>query len=81
MNHDPPNNNELDKQMIRLEERMKTVNAENASAQERLKATLERFRTDAERRETEAAKRETRFVFYMIAIMSISLTIFGFVTS
>jgi len=53
--------------MARLGERMNTLQAN-------LAATLEGFRTDM-------AKRETRMVFYMIAIVSVGLTIFGFVTA
>ncbi len=56
--------------------------------QANLTATLEGFRTDAERRETDAARRETdatrreiRLVFYMAAIVTLGLTIFGFVTA
>jgi len=41
----PLDTQDLDKRLAVLEERMKTVNAENASAQERLNATLERFHT------------------------------------
>jgi len=37
---------------------MKTLNAENASAQERLNATLERFHTDMVDLKTENAKRD-----------------------
>ena len=58
MTHDPPDNNELDKRIIRLEERMKTMNAENTSAQERLNATLEGFRTDQAQLREDMAKRD-----------------------
>ena len=58
---------ELNERVARLEERMNTIQAN-------LTATLEGFRTDM-------AKRETRLVFYMIAIVSIGFTIFGFVTT
>ncbi|MCY4300286.1 MAG: hypothetical protein OXC68_00920 [Aestuariivita sp.] len=37
---------------------MKTLNAENASAQERLNVTLERFHTDMADLKTENAKRD-----------------------
>ena len=43
--NDTFDHHEFDKRLAVLEERMKTVNAENASAQERLNATLERFHT------------------------------------
>ena len=58
MTHDPPDNNELDKRIIRLEERMNTLKAENTSAQERLNATLEGFRTDQAQLRDDMAKRD-----------------------
>ncbi len=49
--------------------------------QANLTATLEGFRTDQAKLREDMAKRETRFVFYVIAIVGIGFTIFGFVTA
>ena len=71
-----PNHHEFDKRLAVLEERMKTLKAENASAQERLNATLERFHTavadlraENAQRDKEAAQREivhTRWIMASI---------------
>ena len=46
---------------------MKALKVENASAQERLNATLERFYTAMERRDKEAARRETANTRWIMA--------------
>ncbi len=56
------------------EERIKSMKAENESALDRTSATLDRFRADM-------ATRETRLILAMIIIVSVSLTIFGFLTT
>jgi len=58
---------ELNERVARLEERMETMKAE--------------YRTDIARLAEDLAKQETRLVFYMIAIVGVGLTVFGFVTA
>ena len=56
--NDTFDHHEFDKRLAVLEERMKTLNAENTSAQERLNATLERFHTVIADLKTENATRD-----------------------
>jgi len=58
---------ELNERVARLEERMETMKAE--------------YRTDIACLAEDLAKQETRLVFYMIAIVGVGLTVFGFVTA
>jgi len=58
---------ELNERVARLEERMETMKSE--------------YRTDIARFAEDLAKQETRLVFYMIAIVGVGLTVFGFVTA
>ena len=69
-----PDHYEFDKRLAVLEERMKTLKAENTSAQERLNATLERFHTavadlraENAQRDKEAAQRETAHTRWIMA--------------
>ncbi|MCY4301607.1 MAG: hypothetical protein OXC68_07720 [Aestuariivita sp.] len=55
-----PDNQELDKRLVVLEERMNTIQAN-------LDKTLQEFKTDAERRDKEAAQRETTNTRWIMA--------------
>jgi len=55
-----PDNQELDKRPVVLEERMNTIQAN-------LDKTLQEFKTDAERRDKEAAQRETTNTRWIMA--------------
>ncbi len=60
---------------------MKTMRSENETLRADLAATLAGMRADMALHREDGAKRETRLVFYMVAIVGIGLTIFGFVTA
>ncbi len=55
-----PDNQQLDKRLVVLEERMNTIQAN-------LDKTLQEFKTDAERRDKEAAQRETTNTRWIMA--------------
>ncbi len=84
MDGNPDPSHEFDKRLAVLEERMKTLNAENASAQERLNATMERFRTDMAdlrtenaNRDKEVAHRETRLILAIAGMIGLAVAILG----
>jgi len=65
---------ELNERVARLEGVIEASRAENDAMESRIDARLAGMEADM-------AKRENRLVFYMIAIVGIGLTIFGFVTA
>lgn len=58
-----------------------TLRADLAATLAGMRADMALHREDGAKRDAEGAKRETRLVFYMVAIVGIGLTIFGFVTA
>jgi len=65
---------ELNERVARLEEQMKTLQAD-------LTATLEGFRTDMAKRDAASARRETWLLLAVITVIAVGLTIHGFLTS
>jgi len=53
------------------------LNTENASARERLNATLERFHTAMADLRTETARRETRLILTMAGMIGLTVAILG----
>ncbi len=76
-----PDMHELARDVAIMEQSMATMRAENETLRADLTATLAGMRTDMATHREDAAKRETRLVFYMVAIVGIGLTIFGFITA
>ena len=75
------NHHEFDKRLAVLEERMKTLKAENTSAQERLNASLEGFRTDQAQLREDMAKRETRMLLAVAGMIGLAVAILGILIS
>ena len=70
----PPDNHELDKRLAVMEERMKTINAQNESAIDRMNAIIADLKTEnatrdkeAEKRDKEAARREAANTRWIMA--------------